>query len=129
LRDQEHASLSRSAVVSGGLRVEANGRAAKKTSECGREGQVVCGIDFHEEAPFLVGPRDFLRRVVVFVRVRGREPLETLALPERGGQQLVSKRKNDPGDKRLQAFFVDERIFRELLPRVSFAASMDEALR
>ena len=58
LRDEEHASLSRSAVVSGGLRVEANGRAAKKTSECGREGQVVCGIDFHEEAPFMVGPRD-----------------------------------------------------------------------
>jgi hypothetical protein len=47
----------------------------------------------------VVGPRDFLRRVVVFVRIRGREPLETLASAERGGQQLVSKRKNDPGDK------------------------------
>ena len=83
----------------GGLSLQAGGRAAKNPGECGREGQVVCGIDLHEEAPFLVGPRDFLRRVVVFVRVRGREPLETLALAERGGQQLVSKRKNDPGDK------------------------------
>ena len=49
-RDKEDAGVGgRSAVLSGGLCVEANGRTAKKTSECGRKGQVVCGIDFHWE--------------------------------------------------------------------------------
>ena len=48
LRDQEYARLGRrSPVLTGGLCVEAKGRTAKKTSKCGGEGEIVCGIDFH----------------------------------------------------------------------------------
>jgi hypothetical protein len=49
LRDQEEAGVGRSTVLSSGLCVQAKGRAAKKSSECGGEGEVVCGIEFHWE--------------------------------------------------------------------------------
>jgi hypothetical protein len=44
-----YSGLRRRVVLSSGLRVETNGRTAKETSKCGREGQVGCGVNFHRE--------------------------------------------------------------------------------
>jgi hypothetical protein len=50
LRNKKYAGVGqRSAVLCGGLCVEAKGRAAKKTGEGGRKGQTVCSVDFHGE--------------------------------------------------------------------------------
>ena len=50
LRDQQETGTGgRRAVLTSGLGVEAGGCPAKKPGECGREGQVVYGIAFHEE--------------------------------------------------------------------------------
>ena len=79
LRHQEHTGLSRSAVLSIGLRVKANRRTAKKTSECGREGEVVCGIDFHWEHLSWFGRARFAGRNEVVASI-GAEPLDALVL-------------------------------------------------
>jgi len=47
LRNQKHAGLGRTAILSSGLRVKANGSTAKETGECGGEGKVVYRVDFH----------------------------------------------------------------------------------
>jgi hypothetical protein len=93
LRDKEHAGVGRSAVLSGGLCVEASGRTAKKTSECGREGQVVCSVDFHWEHLSWLGRAVFAGRNDVVGSV-GTEPLDA-----RWGYTTCSKRENGLGDK------------------------------
>ena len=48
LRDEKDAGVSgRSDSLSSGLSVQAGISAAKNTCECGREGQVMCGVAFH----------------------------------------------------------------------------------
>jgi hypothetical protein len=46
---QQSGAGRRRAVLTRGLGVQASGCSAKKPGECGREGQVVYGIAFHEE--------------------------------------------------------------------------------